>query len=262
MRVAVTRKVGIGAIREIDATGADGSLTPHVRRPGPTTVSLEIPGGTRTIETDLYAGWLTEVEIPAPGAGATVRGRITDARSGDPVRETPVRLRARRGFWLDEIECETGLDGAFALEGVDAGPAILSVLWNDGHDRREIERSVVVPESGELASDFLLGVVVVRGVVTAKSDGAPIAGARVVAVNAVDKREVVGITGPAGEYELTDLGPGPWSLTAKKRGFRPVEKPLHRGPEPPRVDFQLVLAATVRIRLRGRTGTPVPDSVG
>jgi uncharacterized protein (DUF2141 family) len=194
------------------------------------TVKLE-PNETENIVIDLKVG--------------RVRGRVVDARTGQPLATAEVGLRPTEkkddnavaspfGDWNADVRMDTATDrdGAFAFEYVPAGDYELSVRRNDYAPQRV--RGIVVPVNGQPpAVDVRLQTgVIAKGkvVVPPPAEGEQASNRRWAFINFRGQDEATGNGGArvdteTMEFEVDDLMPGRYQVTCWMGGdnLAPVE---------------------------------------
>ncbi|MEO8587475.1 MAG: carboxypeptidase regulatory-like domain-containing protein, partial [Acidobacteriota bacterium] len=151
--------------------------------------------------------------------GATVLGRVVEARSGRSLPEIEVSAESA------PASVTTGSDGAFTLEGLAQGKTRVTAKGPEYAAASEI---VEVGESGGTVEIKLSSGASISAVVVAQG-GEPLAGAEASLAAGGQNNYAYGGTkatsGPDGRIQFTHLAPGRYSLTAGSAGrrSRPVE---------------------------------------
>lgn len=180
---------------------------------------------------------------------------------GGPRPDVTVFLSAVRGVYRDQLHAKPDSAGRFRFEGVPAGPFRLRVSNREIRWPREPGTDLVVPTSGEVEQDVVVGVPVLSGTVRVAGTGDPIPDLDVV-IGRISTAWNVG-TDENGEWRALDLPPGDYDLWFRKAGFvpSPREKLALREGETRRIDAELERAAVVDLVLRGPDGEPVTGEV-
>jgi RNA polymerase sigma factor (sigma-70 family) len=204
------------------------------------------------------------------GAAASVGGTVVDER-GEPVEGAVVRVarHARAQFVLPggdrhlelhpAVAVRTGADGAFACGELPPGRLEVSV-------RSPRHAAALVAVHAAAASSQQVRIVVrpgatVHGVVRG-TDGAPIAGANVVAHGPARHQWAGTGTAADGSFTLRGLDPARAVLTAEADGHRRAELALRvtlDGPVGP-VELELAPLARCHGRLLDERGEPLADA--
>jgi protocatechuate 3,4-dioxygenase beta subunit len=145
---------------------------------------------------------------------AVLSGRVTGP-AGRPLVGAAVTITDFTGQQV--ARGRTAADGTYRLD-LPTGGSFLLICAAEDH---QPAAALVAVGAGEVHRDLLLvgaGLLVGR---VAGFDGAPIVGATVTLTDA--RGEVIGaaVAGSDGEYELADLYPGDYTLTASAPGARP-----------------------------------------
>ncbi len=237
--------------------------------PGEFTVQIHPPrdASPRGAEVVLLAEEVTTLDWQIP-AGLVVRGRVTDATTGEPI----AGARISPG-WGSSRFAETDHDGHYIYEGFDAYRFIRVQAVADGYAGRELQVNVG-EHRGPITVDLELepGRSVSGRVVDA--EGEPVAGVYVAACASVHRGHPTGQhtdwrttrTDESGDYEIGDLRTDlPHSLVVKAAGHGTlvysfpddesdrdhIEFPTVRLPAP----------ATIRGTCVDETGAPILDQL-
>ncbi|MBK9375628.1 MAG: carboxypeptidase regulatory-like domain-containing protein [Holophagales bacterium] len=193
------------------------------------------------------------VEIRVP-PGSTLKGRVTDARSGRGVPEATVGISGETGgaafpasgFGGDLV---TDVDGRFEVEGLAPGKVTVSVQHADYTDRTE---NVDLKEGGSSVEVALSRGSSLGGVVLSETRQ-PVPGAEVALEGANAPGRGFGggesaTTDASGRFRFDHLSPGRFTLRASVPGqtTEPVEAILVAGET--KEDVTLVLAGGATIR--------------
>lgn len=225
--------------------------------------------------------------LGAFGQTGIVEGRVVNGVTGDPVRRAAVSMRRPGQIYT----VETNSNGTFRVDGLTAGPFLLSVS-RDGYlpaGGRELEVGYEARISGIVVT--LTPVAVISGRVM-DADGDPMSGVTVRAmeygyVNGKRQLRMARLTSSddRGQYRLFDMTPGRYYIQASRRagsgggqlfGYHPsaVEiagaAAVHAGPGVEARGTDVVLRAlglrTVRAHISDGNGPlrfrppPAPDS--
>ena len=160
-------------------------------------------------------------------------------------------------------------DGEIALVTTDVsghyrvtlptGGSFLLVVNGAGH--RPAVAAVAVAD-GIVERDFQLDAVGSLGGLVRDAAGQPRGGVTVTVIDARGDVSAVSVTGPTGRYELADLQPGEYTLTAIVGGSNPAAYGV-RIPQHGRADFDIDVPENGSLRgaVRGReSGLPVPNA--
>ena len=156
------------------------------------------------------------------------------------------------------LRTSTDRAGSYRLQ-FPSGGTFLVVVSTTGH---EPAVSTVSLAEGALERNFTLDA---AGSVAGRvRDGAgrPRGGVSVTIIDARGEVVAVAVTGPDGSYELTDLNPGDYTLTAISVGSRPAAYGVHlTNSGRTELDIDLPATSALRGQVTSRsTGTPVPDA--
>ena len=195
--------------------------------------------------------------------GATLKGRVVDARTLQPV----AGARISEGWEPWDRTTETAADGTYALKHVDVSPNMVFTVVAERYLPQERESDGTDRIDFEL--DASLGV---SGRVLDPQDR-PVAGARVYlhrnkyvpgfepTNQQGNQAQTVTTTDEAGKFRFDDVVPGEVAVIAFHREWAPgehgpVEVPLGRAPEP--VDLWLKRGMTVEGEVRDLNDNPLP----
>jgi len=205
---------------------ADGAFRIEGLAPGTFRVAASAEGYVDAIEdgVEVRAGEVTPGSIVKLRPATTLRGRVVDAVSGEPIAGAQVQHRASdtdENTWWDSGEAETGADGTFELRGLE--PDNIAVLaWHDAYAEGE---SVAVPAAAggvqEIGPIALVRGGAVEGVAVGEG-GKPMANGQ---VNAYVMQPEGGrslkhgyrnaTADAAGAFHIEGLYPGKWRVQAQ-----------------------------------------------
>jgi hypothetical protein len=145
----------------------------------------------------------------ALGQGATLRGRIVEEESGQPIKDAQVTIQlpccTPQGFEADPIASDAG--GHYELAGLPGGAMVLSVTHRDYSDRATY---VSVPTSGDKNLDVKMGhgKATLTGTVTL--DGKPLPDAAIYIYRAANRNEYAesAVTSADGRYTVEGIPEG------------------------------------------------------
>jgi len=237
-----------------------------------------------TVEVE--AGRIARVEFARP-TGCRVVGRVT--RGGTPVSRAIVILNLVRpdehpGVTWSRAQDPwgwTGEDGAYAIEGVPPGEALVAVRGGENSHPKAVPTDV--PDASEWRVDIDLPGGILEGRVVDAASGEPVSGALIEIQPAGSSLARVRIFGSVattsedGRFRLQDLAPGSYYVRAGVGAGNPIyespfaeERPRARdvatetkGPVavgeggPAVVEFRLSRAATALVTVTGPAGEPV-----
>lgn len=202
------------------------------------TTNGSVYGETEAVQVLPDSGIL-KVDIPL-ATGATLKGRVTDEKSGEAVPGAQVTVQlpccTPQGFESDPVS--TDADGHYELAGLPAG-AMLLMLKHSAYSERA--QHVVIPSTGEKTINLKLGhgSSTLSGRVTL--DGKPLANAAVYIYRPANRSEYAesAVTGIDGKYVIETIPEGNHVLEVQSLwGAEQVE-----------------LRRTQEIRVKGRTAT-------
>ncbi|GAA2249137.1 MFS transporter [Streptomyces ruber] len=212
-------------------------------RSGP-LVSLDVPAGSVPVPP----------QRPAQGAGAAVRG-IVRQHDGPAVARAVLTLVDGTG---QQIGRGTGgEDGRYEL--VPPGPgAYVLIAAADGHQPHAVTVSV---GEGPVRVDMVLGG---PGRLTGRvvtHDGSPLPDAAVTLTDVHGQAVATTRSGPGGDYAVTDVAAGEYTLAVGAHSFRPAACPVTVRPaHETRQDVELMGGEVLRGTVRAGAGRPVEDA--
>ena len=161
------------------------------------------------------------------GETGSISGVISDAASDEPIAGALVVARGSNRWNTHFIW--SGEDGSYTIEGLPPDTYHV-VAHKEGYFPNEYPEDVVVNGDDIAGIDIALSPMVetgISGTVTDASNGEPIAGARIIAVN-VDHHRIHGRaeTGDDGSYEL-EVRPGEYAVQAFAHGYFSEEYTEH-----------------------------------
>ncbi len=213
-----------------------------------------IKPGTNEVDLELRPGWEISGSVTSadglPVALARVEAHPVEQGSLDELAD------ARRQFTPRvPLEAVTDQEGSYRIGGLDDGRYSLRA-HADGYARAASGRFPVRVEGRSVADiDFVLHRgITLRGVVTGRPPDA-FAGIR---ITAAQERLLGGMTtlDLEGRFQLDELGPGSWTVSAEERDGRTVERmvTLETGPGEAFVElnFEPGLTLTGEVRSQGQ----------
>ncbi|HEV7826597.1 MAG TPA: MFS transporter [Mycobacteriales bacterium] len=231
------------------------------------------PGGNSELD-DAATGPDTEPDTDPGGAPPEPPDRVDDRGGGAPLSNSAVLTGEVEGpdgrplagaaltvtdlFGHQLARGLSGVDGRYRLE-LPTGGTYLLICSAENH---QPAASLVAVATGEVRRDVtLVGASTLEGRVLRQS-GEPASGATVTLTDA--RGEVVGaaVAGTDGEYELADLNPGDYTLTATALGARPVAQAVSLDGTGGR-RYDLVLASNGALAgavLSATSGAPVREA--
>ncbi len=157
-------------------------------------------------------------------AHAALRGLVLDA-AGAPLAGAAVAAYGRgtplRGAWV-----RTAADGTFSLACADGGPEGLSVRA-DGHRGQRLERpACAAGRDGFVLTEPIVLVPDVQlvGFVTDPEGNAVRASVQVTPTDSQSRRGGRAFSDRFGRFTVQGLAPGPHRVTARAKGFRPLDE--------------------------------------
>ena len=225
--------------------------------PGDWTVIAEVSDGGRRAQgrATLAPGTSEAVLDLEFGGGLTLSGRVV--KSGAAV---PGAMVFARGQDVTASgSSTTTADGAFRIEGLEAGTYELSVAQLESG----LSHDETVTLDGDREVTIELPTTRVAGTVVDAADGSPVAGA-VVALEPVAPATTGGrifgrgaTTDDAGAFAMNDVGDGEHRVTARKDGYEPAEATVRvAGDDVEGVRLQLAPSAGLIVEVRGALGAP------
>ena len=156
------------------------------------------------------------------------------------------------------LRTTTDRDGSYRLQ-FSSGGTFLVVVSTTGH---EPSVSTVALAEGQLERNFTLDATGSVGGHVRDAAGRPRGGVSVTIIDARGEVVAVAVTGPDGSYELTDLNPGDYTLTAISVGSKPAAYGVQLSTSGRTVvDVDLPATSALRGLVSSRTtGAPVPDA--
>ncbi|HKE02043.1 MAG TPA: carboxypeptidase-like regulatory domain-containing protein, partial [Planctomycetota bacterium] len=222
IRIGLSSRESFGAAAPRTETGADGEFAIRGVAPGAYSLDAVDPAGTGlesgferiTVGVDVESGADSVVIVDGREHGR-VTGRVRIG--GAPPRfETEVALAIPDGSGRELAASHVGWDGSFSLPAPIAGTLAIEVRSLEGTAIRA-SRLVTLRERESRHVAIDVGGAAVEGRVRAKSDGAPLAGARVELVTAQGGRCCVAADGE-GRFAIEGLPDGVASLTVEAPG--------------------------------------------
>ncbi|MHC4408283.1 MAG: sigma-70 family RNA polymerase sigma factor, partial [Planctomycetota bacterium] len=196
--------------------------------------------------------------------GVTLRGRVRDAATGDPVAGAKVLIGFDRTQWLKR-DIETNADGVFEYSALEPWREMMLWIWAPGYGHH---RASVVPALDTEPTEFLLGGTMLRGRVLDES-GSPLQGAKVYVAKTYDTRlrgprplaDTLPIVSDAeGGFSWRALEPGRYDVVVLTEGpARGAHKRIEiaRGESEPFVDVNVRQFPYMKIRVVDDLGQPV-----
>jgi EmrB/QacA subfamily drug resistance transporter len=156
------------------------------------------------------------------------------------------------------LRTTTGPAGTYRLQ-FPSGGTFLIVVSTTGH---EPAVSTVSLAEGQLERNFMLDATGSVAGHVRDAAGRPRGGVSVTIIDARGEVVAVAITGPDGSYELTDLNPGDYTLTAISVGSKPAAYGVQlTNAGRTELDIDLPATSALRGQITSRsTGAPVPDA--
>ncbi len=221
-----------------------------------TRLSVMAPG-YRVKEWQLLYPPSGPVRITMHAGGRTLAGRVTD-ESGTPLANARIRI-SQRSAPIPDI---TDADGKFVIAGLDEDSSrVYPVVERDGFVPLAQFSQELSPTGITEAVYRMKPAATVKGRVTAKADGRPLKGVRV--LSGTDRfgsnSGLASVTTDEdGRYRLTSAQPGDTILHAIAPDFAPVQKilPTEAGKEYQQ-DFELDPGQNVTGRVIDPDGKPV-----
>ena len=182
------------------------------------------------------------------GRGATLKGRVVEARSGRPVPEA--RIEA------DGARATSDADGLFEVEGVAPGKVHVSARHADFAAARE---TVSIGEDGG-SVDLKLPTGGSVSAIVVSSTGEPVAGARAYVASAGGGSGPAAVAGADGRVRFRHLLPGRYTLRASEGGRTSKEVEFALAEDESRDDLRAVFdgGATLHVSVTGLAPTERP----
>ena len=214
-----------------------------------------------------YSTKLAQIDLPATGpieialspGGQVMTGVVTD-EEGNPISGAEIRIT--EGF--PAIRDNTYDDGRFVLSGIAKGKdRVFPVVSHSDytplmHFAQPLDRSGVTEVTYQLQ-----GGAIVKGCVTARTDGRPLAGIQVVTGNsrfASNTFNPSTTTDADGNFRLTAVQPGGALVHAFSEDFAPAMKTaMAKGGEEAEVNFELERGQDVLGRVTDPDGNPIEN---
>lgn len=241
-----------------DATDTDPAGSFVFRHVQPGTYQLE--ASTSMSGGQSASKWVTvledqrelDVEIEFTGKNR-LQGKVTRHGEGVPsLRVVAVPHSAAIGSRGVGV---TDAAGAYSIEGLDDG--LYTVLLEGPGVRYQKDFDL----QGDTSGDIELPTLSVSGQVTEAETGRPLEGASVTAQTGSEDmlRSIRSAsTDSSGRYELADLDPGAYRLTASRDGYSAQTRAASVGDGPAVADFALERGSGLRLQaIDGRTALPL-----
>ncbi|MBZ4376257.1 carboxypeptidase-like regulatory domain-containing protein [Corallococcus sp. AS-1-6] len=220
--------------------------------PGTYLLEARPPGYARVV--------LSRLRIPAEGPltlafrlASVIEGYVVDSK-GLPAANAEVRVEGK-----PSQSVTTGAQGGFSVE-VEPGSHLLSA--RRGEETGALDLPVLCV-AGSTVRDVRIQLgpgAVLEGRVLEKSEGAPVAGARVeVGLSGGDADPGVALSDGEGHFVVRGLAPGSYDAKVTAPGFSPATRwglTVNQGESFP-VEFKLARTGTVEGQVRDRNGAPV-----
>ncbi len=210
------------ALSEGAAVVGLGSLTPETGSEGAVGSGGACPGGAQNGGVGNGSARNGSAHHPprALSNQAVLTGTVR-AGAGSPVEAAGVTVLAPAGGEI--TRATTDAAGEYRLT-LPTGGSYLVVVNAVGH--RPAVTAITVAD-GRLERDFQLDVVGSLGGSVRDGSGRPRTGVTVTVIDARGDVAAVAVTGATGRYEMADLQPGDYTLTAMVRGSNPVAFGVH-----------------------------------
>jgi EmrB/QacA subfamily drug resistance transporter len=208
-------------------------------------------GSTRAVATDG-----SPIAEDGPATGLTVTGLVLTA-DGRALVDAVLTLADLTGRQLDTAR--TGPDGSYRLVPPDYGTFLLVCA----SDRFQPSVSTVTVNGDAACRDLTLaGASLIVGRVLTGGDRGVVPGVTLALIDAAGQVIAVTVAAADGEYELSDLPPGCYTLTATKNGHRPWARAVQVVEGTPlRVDVELPSSGGFTGVVRAAsTGRPVGEA--
>lgn len=233
------------------------------------------------VNIELYK--TARVQFYNPKGGVTIRGVVT--RGGAPAQSASVRANYKQKVGGDDplLDDRRGVgvreDGTFTMEHMPAGEVELHIRYYDKNGKesgqnRWIEK-VTFPDSGTLNLTIAIPLGgEIRGRVTSRADGRPLAGVSIIATPARDPQSQVRLDAASGRsdekgyYSFQGLLPALYTISARPSRREPAQsKLLSKQLEPVSVvnetsvvaDIALESGGALIVELTDETGAPIAN---
>lgn len=214
-----------------------------------------IEGGTNEVDLKLQLGWEISGTVSTAAGSPVALARVEAHPVEPPLSLDELADAPRQVLPRLPLAAVTDQSGNYRIGGLDDGRYELRA-HSDGYARAASGRFPVRVEGGSVAGiDFVLHRgITLRGVVTGRPSDA-LAG---ISVRAAQERLLGGMTTPdlEGRFQMNELGPGKWTISATERDGRTVERSvtLETGPGDAFVElnFEPGLTLTGEVRSQGQ----------
>lgn len=214
-----------------------------------------IEGGTNVVDLKLQPGWEISGTVSTAAGSPVALARVEAHPVEPPLSLDELADAQRQVLPRLQLEAVTDEDGTYRIGGLDDGRYELRA-HADGYARAASGHLPVRIDGGSVAGiDFVLHRgITLQGVVT----GRPSAALAGISVKAAQERLLGGMTTPdlGGRFQMNDLGPGKWTISAVERDGRTVERSvtLETGPGEAFVElnFEPGLTLTGEVRSQGQ----------
>lgn len=224
-------------------------------RDGVTEVAIE--RGTNEVDVKLQPGWEISGTVSTAAGSALALARVEAHRVEPPLSLDELADAQRQVLPRLPLEAVTDQSGNYRIGGLDNGRYELRA-HADGYARAASGRFPVRVDGGSVGGvDIVLHRgITLRGVVTGRPSDA-LAG---ISVSAAQERLLGGMTTPnvEGRFQVNDLGPGQWTVSAEEGDGRRVERvvTLETGPGEAFVELNFEPGFTLTGEVRSQ-GQPV-----
>lgn len=214
-----------------------------------------IERGTNEVDLKLQPGWEISGTVSTAAGTPVALARVEAHPVEPPLSPDELPDAQRQVLPRLPLEAVTDQNGSYRIGGLDDGRYELRA-HADGYARAASGRVPVRVEGGSVAGiDFVLHRgITLRGVVTGRPSEA-LAG---ISVKAAQERLLGAMTTPdlEGRFQMNDLGPGKWTISAIERDGRAVERSvtLDTGPGEAFIElnFEPGLTLTGEVRSQGQ----------
>ena len=205
-------------------TGPDGTFTLSVRERGPFRLEARKEGVGSAVADGVAANVAVEMKL---GDEQALTGRVVRDSGSTPVEGAVVVVRSGRLA----LSARTGADGGFSIPGLPPGRYHLTA--GAAGFAPTVLPSVPFPSTEPIEARLGLGMAVRvlvskrdltapparRGAMRSGPYGPPVEGATVVLFQRGTGSFRAAVTGADGVARIDRLGPGAWSVAARKEGF-------------------------------------------